>query len=148
LVPLPEDPISPGSQWTAVRLPVSRTGELGLRLNVEYSAAGFDLLDGVSCALIKLHAEERGAGVPSAAGFAFDRVNATLTGTAWIEVETSRLRRVVLEDAIRATWTGGDGLTTTTNYRARHESQLEIRLRNPADEPSHWADGSKRFGDR
>jgi hypothetical protein len=147
VIPRPEDPIKVGSRWTAVRFPVGRTGELGLRLNIEYSVAGFDVLDGVSCALIKLHAEERGAEVPSAAGFAFDRVNATLTGTAWIEVETSRLRRVVMDDAIRAIWTTGDGNAATTN-RVRHESQLEIRLRDPADEPSHWADGTKRFGDR
>jgi hypothetical protein len=148
IVPLPEDPIKTGSHWTAVRFPVSRAGKLGLKLNIEYSVAGFDVLDGVSCALIRLRADERGAGVASAAGFTFDRVNATLTGTAWVEVETSRLRRVVLEDTIRATWTTGDGLATTTTYRVRHESQLEIRLRSPGKEPSHWADGSKRFGDR
>jgi len=147
-IPLPEDPIGPGSQWTAVRFPVSRAGELGLRLNIEYAMAGFDTLDGVNCALIQFHADERGAGVPNAAGFEFDRVNASVTGTAWIEVETSRLHRAVLEDAIRVTWTGNDGLATTTNYRVRHESKLEITLRDPEDKPKLWADGSKRFGER
>jgi hypothetical protein len=148
MIPLPEDPIGPGSKWTAVRLPPSRAGELGLQLNIEYSVAGFDVVDGVPCALITLLADEQGVDVPSAAGFSFDRVQATLTGTAWIEIESARPRRVVLEDEMRATWTGRDEQSTTRNYRLRYESQLELTLREPDEKLKLWADGSKRFGDR
>jgi hypothetical protein len=148
MIPVPEGPIRPGSHWTAVRYPVGRAGKFGLRLNIEYSVAGFVVLDGVPCALVKLHANERGADVPSAAGFSFDRVNATLTGTAWIELETSYPRRVILEDEIRAAWTIGGGSAAARNFRLRYESQLEITLRDPKKKPKLWADGSKRFGDR
>ena len=148
MIPLPEEPIRPGSQWTAVRLPANRAGEVGLRLNVEYSVAGYDVIDGVPCALIKLEADERGAGVASAAGFLFDRVNATLTGTAWIEVETSRPRRVILEDAIRAVWPGKDAQGKDRNFRLRYESVFEVKLRDPDEKPKFWEDGTKRFGDR
>jgi len=148
MIPVPEDPIGPGSHWTAVRYPANRAGELGLQLNIEYSVAGYVVLDGVPCALVKLHADERGSGVPSTAGVTFDRVNATLTGTAWIELETTHPRRVILEDEIRATWTTGGGSAAARNFQLRYESQLEMTLRNPTKKSKLWADGSKRFRER
>jgi hypothetical protein len=148
MVPLPEEPIVPGSQWNAVRRPPNRAGELGLSLNIEYSVAGFDLLDGVPCALIKLHADERGTEVMGATGLLFDRINATLTGTAWIEIDTARPRRLVLEDTIRATWKGKDRQGTARDYRLRYETQLELELRDPKKKEKLWADGTKRFSDR
>jgi hypothetical protein len=59
MVSLPQDPITPGSRWTGVRIPPSRSGELGLSLTVNYSLAGFEIFEDLPCAMILLDARIR-----------------------------------------------------------------------------------------
>jgi hypothetical protein len=145
---LPEEPIAPGAVWHGVRYPVSPAGGLGLRLDVEYTLAGFQELDGVACAWILLRADESGEGVASAAGFRFDRVVASLSGSAWVELDSSRLRRLVLEDEVRAAYSRGGEPGPISSHRLRHRSRLVLELRDPEAKTDSWEDGSSRFGRR
>ena len=143
----PQEEISPGAQWHAQRLPASRSGALGLMLNVEYSLAAYEELDGVPCALIVLRANKEGEDVPSASGFLFDRVQAKMSGSAWVELETSRVRRLILEDEVRVSLTRGQA-PLVQKTRMRHATRMLLELRDPDVVPDTWADGSKRFGKR
>ncbi len=146
-LPLPDTEMTPGTRWHARRFPASRTGALGLSLNVEYSLAGYETLDGVPCAFILLRASEDGEQIPSAAGFDFERVVATLSGSAWVELATSRVRRLVLEDEVRAEYSRGSGVGEK-RHRLRHATRMLLELRDPEDEPETWKDGQERFGRR
>jgi hypothetical protein len=144
---LPQEEIRPGAVWHARRLPASRSGALGFMLDVEYSLAAYEELDGVPCALILLRAHEEGEDVPSASGFHFDRVLAKMSGSAWVELETSRVRRLILEDEVRVSLSRGqEPLVQKT--RMRHATRMLLELRDPDDVPDTWADGSTRFGKR
>ncbi len=144
---LPQEEIMPGAQWHARRLPASRSGALGFMLDVEYSLAAYEELDGVPCALILLRANEEGEDVPSASGFLFDRVLAKMSGSAWVELETSRVRRLILEDEVRVSLSRGrEPLVQRT--RMRHATRMLLELRDPDAEPDAWADGTTRFGKR
>jgi hypothetical protein len=145
MVSLPQDPISPGSRWTGVRIPPSRSGELGLGLTVGHSLAGFELFEGVPCAMILLNARIDENKVTSVTGHAFDRVQATLNGTAWVELENSLVRRVVLTDQIRASWTDTRTLGTSTEHRIEHKSKLVLALRDPDEKSDRWSDGTPKF---
>jgi len=147
-LPLPDRKVEPGSVWHAQRFPASPAGALGLRLDVEYTLAGFRELDGVLCAWILFRSAQDSEDVPSAAGFDFDRVVVKLDGEAWVELATSRVRRLVLEDEIRAALTRGEGGERTVNERYRHASRLLLTLRDPEVKPDKWEDGSDRFGRR
>jgi len=147
-IPLPTDEIAPGATWRSQRFPASPSGSMGLRLDVEYTLAGLRELDGVACAWILFRAKEDAEGVPSALGFEFDRVVASLAGEAFVETETSRLRRLVLEDEIRTAYTRSGEPGPTAEHRFRHKSRLLITLRDPDSEPETWKDGSTRFGRR
>jgi len=147
-ISLPDEPISPGSVWHAQRFPVSRAGELGLLFDIEYSLAGFETLDGVLCAWILLRSEIDAENVRSAAGFEFERVVAKLSGMAWVELETSRLRRMVVEDEIRSSYSQGDEKMTQVRHGLRHATRMVIELRDRTEKKKTWADGSKRFGRR
>lgn len=147
-LPRPEQPIPPGYVWRAERFPVSPAGAIGLRLDVEYTLAGFQELDGVRCAWILLRAEENREDVPSAAGFHFERVVASLSGAAWVDLATSRLQRLLLEDEIRAAYQRGAEPAPVSTHRLRHRSRLLLELRDGQEKPGSWADGSERFGRR
>ena len=76
------------------------------------------------------------------------RVQATLSGTAWVELENSLVRRVVLSDQIRASWLGPGDPETATEYRIQHASKLELALRDPKQKSKKWSDGTPRFDSR
>lgn len=145
MVSLPQDPITPGSSWTGVRIPPSRSGELGLSLTVDHSLAGFELFEGVPCAMILLGARISENSVTSVTGHVFDRVRATLNGTAWVELENSLVRRVVLNDQIRASWTDAHNPRMATVHRIEHKSKLVLALRDPDEKSNRWSDGTPKF---
>ena len=145
---LPPEPVSLGARWLVPRLPASPSGDLGLLVPVDYTLAGFQALDGVACAWLLLRGKLEGEQVPSAAGFAFDRVFARLEGEAWVELETSRIRLLRLEDEVRVAYTRGRPPGRVVEHRMRHRTQLRLELRDPAARPREWADGSERFGAR
>jgi len=65
-----------------------------------------------------------------------------------VEVATSRLRRLLLEDEIRAAYERGSAPAPVSTHRLRHRSRLLLELRDGDAEPDRWADGSERFGPR
>lgn len=144
---LPQEKITPGATWKARRFPASRSGALGLTLEVEYSLAAFEELDGVPCALILLRAHQDAEQVRSATGLVFDRVLATMSGSAWVELATSRVRRMVIEDEVRASLSRGKA-PMIQRSRMRHATRMLLEARDPDAKPETWADGSKRFGPR
>ena len=148
MVSLPQDPITPGSRWTGVRVPPSRSGELGISLTVEYSLASFELFEGVPCAMILIHARISENGFMGNTGLRFDQVRATLNGKAWVELENSLVRRVVLSDQIRARWTGPGNPQTATERQIQHTSKLELALRDPKRKTKKWSNGTPRFDSR
>jgi len=148
MVSLPQEPITPGSSWTGVRIPPSRSGELGLSLTINYSLAGFEIFEGVPCAMILLDARIDENRVTSITGHQFDQVQATLKGTAWVELENSLVRRVVLSDQIRARWTDPGDPKTTTERRIQHTSKLVLALRDPTERSKRWSDKTPRFDTR
>lgn len=148
MVSLPQDPITPGSRWTGVRIPPSRSGELGLSLTINYTLAGFEIFDNVPCAMILLNARISENAVTGLTGLKFNRVQATLNGTAWVELENSLVRRVVLSDQISASWLGPGDPETATEYRIQHASKLELALRDPNQKSKKWSDGTPRFDSR
>ena len=81
-------------------------------------------------------------------GLKFELVQATLNGTAWVELENSLVRRVVLSDQIRASWLGPGDPETATEYRIQHKSKLELVLRDPNRKTKKWSDGTPRFDRR
>jgi hypothetical protein len=145
MVSLPPDPITPGSKWTGVRIPTSRSGELGLSLTVNFSVAGIELLEDVPCAMIMLDASISEKQVTSLTGLVFDQVRATLNGTAWVELNNSLVRRVVINDRIHATWTDSRTPGITTVHRIQHETKLVLALRDPDEKSDRWSDGTPRF---
>jgi hypothetical protein len=148
MVALPQDPITAGSKWTGVRVPPSHSGELGLGLTVDYSLTGFELFEDVPCAMILLDARIDESGVTSLTGHAFDRVQATLTGTAWVQLENSLVRRVVLNDQIRAGWANSRNPMMAAEHRIDHKSKLVLALRDPDEKSDRWSDGTPRFESR
>jgi hypothetical protein len=144
-LPLAAGEIEVGATWHSKRFPASPAGGIGLLLDVEYTLAGVREWEGVPCAWILFRAEENGYDVPSAAGFEFERVVATLEGEAWVELASSRVRRLVLEDEIRASYSTGAAPGPVSNHRLRHKSRLLLTLRDPDENPSKWQDGSERF---
>jgi hypothetical protein len=148
MISLPPDRITPGSSWTGVRIPPSRSGELGLGFTVDYSLTSFELFEGVPCALILIHARINETGVTSLTGQVFDRVQATLNGTAWVELETSLVRRVVLNDQIRASWVDSPNRVMATEHRIEHKSELVLALRDPNKKSKRWSDGTPQFDPR
>jgi hypothetical protein len=144
MVALPPTPIHSGSRWTGIRIPTSRSGELGLALDVNYSLAGIESFEGVRCAMILIDAERSGGDVASVTGHRFDWVQAKLHGTAWVEIERSRVRRVELSDEISARWTLPGG-GADTEHRIEHDSKLSLILRDGAKKAEKWADGRPHF---
>jgi hypothetical protein len=145
---LPPQAVATGARWSAPTLPVGPTGDLGLRLPVEYQLAGFQRLQGVPCAWIVFRSHIDGERVPSAAGFRFDRVLATLEGEAWVELETARIRLLEAHDEIRASYTRGRAPAPVTEHRLRHRTRARLERRDREAKPREWADGRERFGPR
>ncbi len=142
--PLPAEPVTGGSTWLANRLPTGPAGELGLLLEVRYALGGFRSLDGVPCAWLNIDASLEGEEVEALGAFVFERVRARMQGEAWIELETSRIRLLQLEDEIRVAYVRGN----QSRHRLRHRGTVRLELRDPDVEPSKWLDGSSRFGPR
>ncbi len=92
-----------------------------------------------------MRAERNEENVESSAGFTFDRVVAKLDGEAWIEVATSRTRRMVLEDVVRASYQQGKAPAPITINRMRYRTRLFIEQRDPGEVPIKWEDGQERF---
>ncbi len=148
MVSLPEEPITPGSRWTGVRVPASRSGELGLGLTINYTLAGFELFGNATCAMILIDARIDENAFTGLTGLEFNHVQATLNGTAWVELENSLVRRVVLSDQIRASWVSPGKAETATEYRIQHTSKLELVLRDPHRKSKKWSDGTSHFENR
>ena len=148
MVSLPQDPITPGTKWIGARIPPSRSGELGLSLTVEYSLASYEIFEGVPCAMILIHASISENEFTGITGLRFDQVQATLNGKAWVELENSLVRRVVLNDQIRARWTGPGNPQTATQRQIQHTSKLELALRDPKRKTKKWSNGTPRFDSR
>ena len=144
---LPPGPVAAGAEWGAIRYPPNPIGRLGLPLRVRYTLGGVQRLEGVPCAWVVFTAREEGEDLPSAAGFRFERVKADLHGEAWIELETSRIRRLRIEDDVRAAYQRRRPDQRLESHRLRYRGHLELELLDgpPAGE---WADGSERFGKR
>jgi len=145
MVSLPQEPIAPGATWTGSRIPPSRAGELGLSLSIGYSLAGFERFEGVPCAMILLDARIDDVGITGVTGHAFDRAQATLDGTAWVELRNSLVRRVSLSDQIRVSWSDRDDIGVTTEHWIEHASKLVLALRDPDERTRKWSDGTPRF---
>ena len=144
-LPRPMEELEPGQSWSAERFPPNPIGGLGLVVPVDYSLAGFEDLDGVRCAWILLKGEHTGRDVPSAAGFRFDRVRSKLSGEAWVELATSRLRRLIASDVSRAAYTiGEDNDAVTTRMRYKGRIILEL-IDDPGERRPTWSDGRDRF---
>jgi len=107
--------------------------------------AGFEIFEDLPCAMIMLDARIREDGFTSLTGWKFDRVQATLNGTAWVELENSLVRRVVLSDQIRASWADPGDPRTTTERSIKHASKLVLALRDPGKKSKKWSDGTPRF---
>jgi hypothetical protein len=145
MVPLPEEPIAAGSRWSGVRIPPSYVGTLGLSVTINYSLASFDDFEGASCALILIDASLNEDAVTSVTGHVFDHVQVGLTGTAWVELETSRVRRVALDDQIRASWSNTLDSRAASENRIENTSKLVLWLRDPSEKIVRWPDGKPRF---
>jgi hypothetical protein len=110
--------------------------------------SGVQALEGVPCAWIVFDGRVEGEGVPSAAGFAFERVLATLRGEAWVALESSEIALLHLEDDVRVSFerAGAPGAAGEV-HRLRHSTRLRLERRE-AREAATWADGRERFGRR
>ena len=117
-------------------------------LSLRYWLAGFELFEDVPCALILFDARISENEVTSLTGHVFDRVQATLNGTAWVELENSLVRRVVLNDRIRASWADAHNPSMTTEHRIEHTSKLVLALRDPDEKSNRWSDGTPQFDSR
>jgi hypothetical protein len=148
MVPLPEELIAAGSDWSGVRIPPSYAGALGLSVTLYYSLTGFETFEGVDCAMILLSAHVDENAVTSVTGHPFDRVQATLNGTAWVELENSLVRRVVLNDQIRASWSDSRDPSAISEYQIEHTTKLVLALRDPDEKSGRWADGTPKFKSR
>ena len=105
----------------------------------------FELFEDAPCAMILLDARIGESGITSATGHRFDRVQATLNGTAWVELENSVVRRVVLSDQIRASWAYPGDPKMAAKGRIEHTSKLVLALRDPRRRSKKWSDGTPRF---
>jgi len=138
----PREAITPGTRWKMRRFPPNPVGDLGLELEIEVELAGYQILDDVPCAWLLLRSEVDEPDYPSAEGFRFDRVVAKVAGEAWVELGTSLVHKLVIEDDVRAARTRGEGsLKAEERYRYRGRTQL----RRLQELPSHWADGAAHF---
>ena len=127
---------------------MSPAGGLGLAIPVRFLLSGVQAVDGVACAWIVFDGRVEGEHVPSAAGFAFERVLATLGGEAWVELESSEIRLLRLEDDVRVSFLRGDPRgASSEQHRLRHSTRLRLERREPKPAAT-WADGSERFGPR
>jgi hypothetical protein len=144
-VGLPDTEVTAGSTWEMPRFPTNPAGGVGLELPIHYELVGFQTVDGVPCAWIRISSELDAADVASAGGLRFDRVHAKVNGEAYVELETRLVRRVVLEDDVRASWKAGRG-TATLETRIRYRTRTELQRRDSDDTTIvRWADGTKAF---
>lgn len=148
MISLPQDPITPGARWTGARIPPSYAGELGLAFAVDYTLAGFEIFEDVPCAMILIDARISEYDFASLTGRKFDRVQASLSGTAWVELENSLVRRVTLSDQIRARWTQPGDSGPSLEHTIENKSKLELALRDPRKRSKKWSDGSEHFEKR
>jgi hypothetical protein len=146
-LPLPAEAVAAGARWSAPRFPPNAIGAVGLRLDVDYQLAGFADCQGQRCALVAIRAEVGGESVKSASGFAFDRARASLRGEASVELESSRLVRMVIADDARVAYTRGSA-PTRVEHRLRYKGRLVLERRAAGPDPETWMDGSTRFGPR
>ena len=94
--------------------------------------------------MILIDAERSGGGITGVTGHRFDWVQAKLHGTAWVELESSLVRRVDLSDEISARWTLSGG-GAAAEHRIEHDSKLSLTLRDGAKKQEKWADGRSHF---
>jgi hypothetical protein len=67
---------------------------------------------------------------------------------AWVDLETSRVHRLVLEDEILLLITSKNASGATVRSRVHQENRLTLELRDANRKPSTWADGARRLGRR
>jgi hypothetical protein len=143
----PDMAVSAGARWTARRFPPHAVGALGLALELHYQLAGFEKLDGVACAWIVIRGDLDAEGVRSQKGFRFDRAVAHVEGEAWVELANSAVRRLVLEDEVRASYGRGEE-PNRVRVSLRHRSRTVLERSESPETGKLWADGSPHFGER
>ena len=73
---------------------------------------------------------------------------ASLSGEAWLELETSRVRKLILEDVVRVSYERGKAPEPVTVHRMRYRTRLFKGQRDPGEVPIKWEDGTERFQHR
>jgi hypothetical protein len=146
-VAVPDGPLEVGATWTAGRFPANPPGELGLEVPIRHIYLGVQTLDGVRCGHLSLDASLDQQRYASAFGFEFDRATAKVRGEAWFELDSRRMRRVVIEDDVRASHSKSVD-TATMETRYRYTSRTTLDLIRPPGTLEHWSDGSEVFGVR
>lgn len=147
-VALPDHPVIPGDRWTSTRYPADLTGAAGLTIDITHTFAGYADIDGVRCAWLLLDGERNDEDVRTHAGMAFDRVVGKFTGEAWIDIETSRVLKLLTENTFRTAYMKGKPPEKVTVNRLRFRTQLTLELRDAGDVTGKWKDGQERFGTR
>jgi hypothetical protein len=146
-VDLPDGALEIGRSWTALRFPPNPVGALGLELQIRHTLIGIEDVDGVRCGHLSLEADLDQPDARSAAGFTFDRATARVKGEAWFELASRRVRRVRLDDDVRAAESRSVGKASIeTRYRYGGRGLLE--LARSADTVERWSDGAEPFGER
>ena len=148
LFSFPTGPVAQGSQWTALRNPPGLAGELAAVLEIHYTLVAFDIQDDAPTAVIRLQAERHADRYQTPSGIFVDELTATLTGTASIDIETSRVRRMVLDDRFRITARSPGVSDSVIHSLIQQENRLTLELRDPSKKLRTWADGSRRLGSR
>ncbi len=138
----PREAILPGTHWKMRRFPPNPVGDLGLELEIDAELMSYQILDDVPCAWLRLRGEVDQPDYPSAKGFRFDRVVAKVAGEAWVELGTSFVHKMVIEDDVRASYSRGEG-SLKAEERFRYRGRTE--LRRLQELPTRWADGSEHF---
>lgn len=144
-VGLPDTEVRAGSTWVMPRFPVNPAGGVGLELPIHYELVGFQTVDGVPCAWIRITSDLDAPDIASAGGLKFERVTAKVSGEAYVELGSRLVRRLVLEDEVRAAWKAGRA-AATMETRIRYRTRTELSRRESDDTTiERWADGTKPF---
>jgi hypothetical protein len=144
----PEGPVTQGSQWTSVRHPPGWVGEFGVEITIRYTLVGFATVDDVLTAVVRLRGESKRKEFQLTPGTSISGVMASLQGTAWIDVETFRVRRMITEDTIKLLVSSPGPSGSTIRSRIEQENRITLELRDPQKKPRTWSDGARRFGSR
>lgn len=143
----PGGPITPGSTWSAKRFLAGPIGKVGVSVNVDYSLVGFEKVEDVPCARVSLRAKREEKNVPSELGFPIDELRLELAGDAWIELETSLVRSLRVEDISAVIYERKGAGSVGARMRQRYETRASLTRLDVQTTTGKWGDGTKRFAD-